>query len=198
MRYSLILADPPWTFENWSADEPGQIHDRARGANKHYVTATLDDICRLVPPAANDSILLMWTISSHLEDSFRVINAWGFDYKSIAWWWRKTTADGSRSRIGMGYWTRQVGELCLLATRGNPRPPINRSEPGEIEAPRGKRHSEKPEEQYAKIDRLFPDTYPRLEMFARVQRPGWDVFGNEVEGSIELDYASVQLAMGIA
>ncbi len=173
------------------------MHNRARGANKHYPTATLDDICRLAPPVASDSILLMWTISSHLEDTFRVIKAWGFEYKAIAWWWLKVSLTGA-PRIGMGYWTRQVGELCLLATRGNPPSPAYRAEPGIIIAPRGERHSAKPEEQYAKIDRLFPDAFPRLEMFARGQaRPGWDVFGNEVEGSITLDYAPVQLAMDV-
>lgn len=181
---NVILADPPWNFDNWSADLPGMIHDRQRGANKYYPTATLADICALVPPSAKDSVLLMWTVSSHLPESLEVIKAWGFKYKSIAWYYLKTSKSGA-PRMGMGYWTRQVGELCLLATKGHPKAPKFRGEPAIIIAPRSKRHSEKPAEQYAKIERLFPDGV-YLEMFARAARAGWLVFGNEAPGSIEL------------
>jgi N6-adenosine-specific RNA methylase IME4 len=182
--YEVTLADPPWHFYNWGADEPGMIHDRERGANKYYPTATLADICALVPPSSPDAVLLMWTVSSHLPEALEVIDAWNFEYKTIAWYYLKTNKSGS-PRIGMGYWTRQVGELCLLATKGKPRAPEYRGEPAILIAPRGPRHSEKPAEQYNKIDRLFPGT-TRLEMFARAAREGWDVFGNEAPGSIEL------------
>ena len=183
--YKLILADPPWHFHNWSADAPGEVHDRERGANKHYPTATIDTIKKLVPPSADDAILLIWTISSHLPETLEVINAWGFTYKTKAWTWVKMTNDMSKPRMGMGYWTRQCTEDCLLATKGKPSSPDFKGELALIQAPR-EEHSKKPDEQYEKIDRLFPDVYPRLEMFARREREGWDVFGNEVENSIKL------------
>lgn len=183
--YRLVLADPPWHFVNWSADSPGKIHNRARGANKHYATAYMETIMAMVPPTADDAILLLWTISSHLREAVELVDAWGFTLKTKAWTWVKTTKDGSKPIMGMGYWTRQCTEDCWLATKGKPKAPKYRGELALIEAPRGA-HSVKPMEQYAKIDRLFPDVYPRLEMFARVQQPGWDVFGNEVENSITL------------
>lgn len=200
-EYKLILADPPWHFRNWSADAPKMLHDRARGANKTYPTENVEDICKLIPPSADDAVLLIWGLSSHLKELIQVTEAWGFTLKTKAWTWVKMTKDMSKPRIGMGYWTRQVSEDCWLATKGKPKAPRLRSEPASIStkwddfpiifedtllAPKGLKHSEKPLEQYEKIDRLFPDTYPRLEMFARQQREGWDVFGNEVENSIDL------------
>lgn len=184
-KYRLVLADPPWHFFNWSADAPKMTHNRARGANKWYPTETLNEIERMVPPTETDAILLLWAISSHLPEAVKLMQAWGFTYKTIAWVWLKTTKAGN-PRIGMGYWTRQCTELCLLGTKGKPPVPVYRGEPALITAPRGKQHSGKPFEQYAKIDRLWPNLYPRLEMFARTAQPGWDVFGNEVENSIVL------------
>lgn len=185
-KYGLVLSDPPWHFKNWSGDAPGMLHHRARGANKYYPTTTLDDICNLVPPTLDDSILLIWTISSHLEDTFKVINAWGFKYKAIAWVWLKTTKDGKKPRIGMGYHFRQCTEICLLGIKGHPSRGVLRGEPALIVAPRPNRHSEKPFEQYDKINKMWPDVENKLEMFARTTQPGWDVFGNEVENSINI------------
>jgi N6-adenosine-specific RNA methylase IME4 len=158
------------------------IHDRERGANKHYPTATLETICNLKPPVADDAILLLWTISSHFAEALQLISAWGFTLKTKAWTWVKITKKG-KPRMGMGYWTRQCTEDCLLATRGKPPAPKFRGELALIQAPR-LAHSVKPLEQYDKINRLFPDTFPRLEMFARLAQPGWDVFGNDVENSV--------------
>lgn len=194
--YKLTLADPAWLFRNWSADAPGMIHDRARGAAKHYPCMALDHICSMRPPAAADAILLIWTISSHIEDTFAVIDAWGFTFKTKAWTWIKTDKRG-RPRMGGGYWTRHCTEDCLLATRGKVRKPDYRSELDVIFAPRSKQHSGKPVEQYAKIDRLFPNVWPRLEMNARVAQPGWDVWGNECENSIIIEPSPVQQRMAI-
>lgn len=117
-----------------------------------------------------------------------IMNAWGFTYSSIAWWWRKVDKWG-RPRIHGGYWFRQTGEIMLLGIKGSPPRPLWKGEPGELSSERQPRHSQKPDGQYAKIDRVFPvERYgPRLEMFARRRYDEtWDVFGNEVEGSIEL------------
>lgn len=194
--YRLVLADPPWHFRNWSADAPKMLHDRARGANKTYPTENVEDICKLVPPTEKDAILLIWGLSSHLKELIQVTEAWGFTLKTKAWTWVKMTNDMSRPRIGQGYWTRQVSEDCWLATKGKPKAPIYRAEPAAIVdwydsedtllASKTKLHSEKPKAQYDKINRLFPELYPRLEMFAREQQEGWDVFGNEVENSVTL------------
>ena len=60
LEYDVIMADPPWHFENYLADAPGMLHDRSRGANRYYPTATTDDICKLVPPAADNAVLFLW------------------------------------------------------------------------------------------------------------------------------------------
>jgi N6-adenosine-specific RNA methylase IME4 len=189
--YKLILADPPWLFRNWSADAPKMIHNRARGANRHYPTENVENICNLVPPSDDDAILLIWGLSSHVPELLKVIDAWGFTLKTKAWTLVKTTKTG-KPMIGMGYWTRQCTEDCWLATKGKPKRPEYKAEPGIIIAPRIPPHSKKPEEQYKKIDRLFPNMYPRLEMFARETYPGWDVFGNEIMNSIEIPYEEVR------
>lgn len=199
-EYKLIYADPAWHFYNWGADAPGMIHDRERGANKHYPTTTLEDMCRLDVPADKDAVLLVWGLSSHLKELITLTEAWGFTIKTKAWTWVKTTKDNSRPRIGMGYWTRQVSEDCWLATKGHPKAPKYRGEMAFLEtfdladdyindtlyAPRPSLHSKKPEEAYDKINRLFPDVYPRLEMFARSAHEGWDVWGNEAPDSIHI------------
>lgn len=205
--YDLILADPPWHFRNYSADAPGMMHNRSRGANKHYPTATTDDICRMIPPASKDAVLFMWACWPTLPDALKVIEAWGFEYKTLAWVWVKAKKSGFGFFTGMGYYTRSNSEPCLLATKGNGlRKPIDRAVQSLIySVPMAKwlhrlhprpspivpavmycplrEHSRKPDEQYTKINRLYPNT-TRLEMFARRQRPGWDVFGNQVENSI--------------
>lgn len=191
-KYKRVLADPPWDFENWSADEPGKLHNRARGANRRYPTAYLDTICSLKPPVADDAVLFIWTISSHLFETRDVIEAWGFTYKSIAWWWRKVDKRGN-PRMGGGYNTRQTGEICLFATRGKVKRPAYKGERGEITTERMKRHSQKPLEQYAKIDRLYPDLYPSLEMFCWGEpQPGWDGFGFDCPSSIVLPLLDIQ------
>lgn len=197
--YKIILADPPWHFKNWSADAPKQIHDRTRGANKYYPTENVNDICNLVPPTDENAVLLIWGLSSHMPELLKVIDAWGFKLKTKAWTWVKMSKDMERPRIGMGYWTRQCSEDCWLATKGHPKAPSFRAEPAAVFteedtllAARTSRHSEKPVEQYEKIDRLFPNVYPRLEMFARQQRDGWSVFGNEVSNSINLGEPSIE------
>lgn len=189
MKYPVILADPPWHFNNYSADAPGIIHERARGANKHYPTMTTDQLCALTVPAADSAVLLLWACWPTLPDAMRLIEAWGFEYKSLAWVWVKFNRNSMGFFTGMGYWTRANSEPCLLATRGNPRKPVDRGVQALIASPI-RQHSRKPDEQYDKIERLFP-VGPYLEMFARRPRAGWDVWGNEVKSDVIIDTAAL-------
>ena len=119
----------------------------------------------------------MWAVDSHLDQAIELGRAWGFKYKTRAFTWRKLTKDGTRARIGMGYWTRKQTELCLLFTRGRP----ERFDMGVreiIDAPR-REHSRKPDEQYERIERLVAGPY--LELFARQAWPGWTAWGDESE-----------------
>lgn len=184
--YDVILADPPWHFQNYGGDAPGlhRGHGQSRGASSHYATASLTDICLLNPPAKDNAILFLWACWPLLPEALQVITAWGFEYKTLAWVWVKANPTFFGFYMGMGYYTRSNSEPCLLATRGDLPKPKDRGVMSLIYSP-VQEHSRKPDEQYAKIERLYPGM-SYLEMFARRERAKWDVFGNEVEGSIEL------------
>lgn len=178
--YDVILADPPWHFKNYSADVPGMIHKRSRGANRYYPTMTNEDICNLKIPCKEKSVLFLWACWPLVPEALEVIKAWGFEYKSLAWVWAKLNKSSMGFFTGMGYWTRANSEPCLLATRGNVSKPVDRGVMALIVTP-VRKHSQKPDEQYGKIERLFPGK-SYLELFARKKREGWDSIGNEIDG----------------
>ena len=172
--YGCILADPPWSFKTWGG-KTGTAH---RTANDHYTTMPLTALAAIpvVKWAAKDCALFMWVVDSHFDVAFRLAQAWGFRFKTVAFVWKKLTKKGL-PKIGMGYWTRKQTEQCLLFTRGTPKRK-DKSVRQLIEAER-REHSRKPEEQYERIERLVNGPY--LEMFARHMRPGWHVWGNEID-----------------
>jgi N6-adenosine-specific RNA methylase IME4 len=142
-----------------------------RAAENHYRTEELDALKAFKVPADKDSVLLLWSTSSMLPEALQLMTAWHFKYKTQAVWVKPS--------FGLGYWWRQQHELLLLGTRGKMRaPPPELRFPSVILAPR-RRHSEKPDEAAEMIERMFPNV-PRLEMFARVRRPSWDAWGDEV------------------
>lgn len=163
--YGVILADPPWRFEVYS-QETGM--DRA--ADNHYPTMSLEKICALEVPAADDAVLFLWRTQPMSEPGLQVMKAWGF--KSISEWiWGK-------DRAGTGYWGRNRHEVLMIGTRGSPVAPAMGLQPESlILAPVGE-HSAKPSIFHEIIEAMFPRAR-KLEMFARSQRPGWDFFGNE-------------------
>lgn len=174
-KYSVIYADPPWSFDVWS----GAGKDRA--AENHYPTMSQADIEALPVGdlAADDCALFLWAVMPQLPEALRVIEAWGFEFKTCAFVWVKTTQDGERPATGMGNWTRANAEICLLATKGNPAR-LNADVHQVIMTPRME-HSRKPDDAAERIQRLVPGPY--LEMFARRPREGWDVWGNQSEAA---------------
>ena len=179
-NYQLIYADPPWQFRVYSKKVGN------RSAERYYPTMRLADIAALPISkiAAKNSVLLMWAIDPMLDVAFGVIKAWGFKFKTVGFYWVKENRKSPGFFSGLGYYTRANPEQCLLATRGVGLKRIDRGVRRLIVAPRG-RHSEKPAEAYRRIERLFGNV-SRIELFARNRRTGWDVFGNQVEGSIHL------------
>jgi N6-adenosine-specific RNA methylase IME4 len=136
-----------------------------------------EDICAIeLPPIADNAVLLMWATYPQLEEAFKVIPAWGFTYKTVAFTWAKLNQDGSYFS-GMGRYTRANPELCLLATRGKG---LERkaTDVQNLQTLIRGRHSEKPAFFRDEIVRLFGDV-PRIELFARDKAPGWDVWGNQ-------------------
>jgi N6-adenosine-specific RNA methylase IME4 len=131
-----------------------------------------EEIAALKIPAADDAVLFQWATVPMMLDALHVIQAWGFQYKSQIVW--------HKEQLGTGYWVRNCHELLLIATKGNiPAPPPHARPPSVFTAPRGK-HSEKPERAYEIIETMYPDL-PKLELFARARRPGWEPWGNQLE-----------------
>jgi N6-adenosine-specific RNA methylase IME4/ParB-like chromosome segregation protein Spo0J len=166
-RWPVILADPPWDFEVYAPDK-----QMSHPAN-HYPPMSLDEIKALpvAKLAFKDCVLFLWTTVPLLRTTFDVLDAWRFEYQSgLAW---------DKEIPGLGYWVRGQHELLLLATKGKPPLPATENVPSSVMRERRREHSRKPEISYAIIERMFPDL-PKLELFARQKRPGWEVWGNEV------------------
>ena len=123
------------------------------------------------------------TTFPQLPETLRVIKAWGFQYKTVAFVWLKQNKSGKGWFFGLGFWTRGNAEICLLAAKGKPHRNSNRVHQFLISPIRG--HSQKPEEAREKIVELMGDL-PRVELFAREKTEGWDAWGNEVESDIEI------------
>lgn len=174
--YQIIYADPPWRY-----DQKGF----QGAAERHYSTMNLEDICRLPVEkiSAKDCILFLWATFPQLPAALRVISAWGFKYKTVGFLWLKKNRKADSWFFGLGFWTRGNAEVCLIATRGHPKRKaanIHQFIISPIEA-----HSKKPDIVRDKIVELAGDV-PRIELFARQVTPGWDVWGNEVDSSIQL------------
>jgi ParB/RepB/Spo0J family partition protein len=168
--YGCIYADPSWRYDNVP------MGDVARQNEQHYPSMALDDIKALAVPAADNCVLFLWATVPLLPEAIEVMKAWGFTYKSSSTW--------VKDKAGTGYWVRGIVEHLLIGRRGEvPSPAPGDQFPGVVEAPR-RRHSEKPEIFAERIERLFPNV-PKLEMFARKARPGWDVWGNEAPAAME-------------
>jgi N6-adenosine-specific RNA methylase IME4 len=164
--YAVISCDPPWRTIVWSR-ETGM--DRA--ADNHYPTMTEAELFALRLPAAPNCVLFLWTTIPHAAIAYRLLAHWGFVYKSQHVW--------VKPDLGTGFWIRERHEILLIAVRGEiPCPAPGTQYPSAIEAPRGE-PSEKPDVFAEMIESYFPNV-PKLEMFARRARSGWDVWGNEV------------------
>ena len=163
--YGVIAIDVPRRFLTWA--ESGM--DRA--AENHYPTETFETIKALKLPAAASCVMFYWATFASLDQDIEIIRAMGFTYKSGSGW--------DKMIGGTGYWVISRLELILIATKGDgiPAPVPGENFPALFSVRRGA-HSEKPDEVYQEIERLFPNV-PKLEMFARKARAGWDWHGNE-------------------
>ena len=161
-KYRVIYADPPWSYND------KQDTEKLGGAVKHYPTMSLEEICALPIPAEKDAVLFLWTTSPMLEDAFKVINAWGFKYKSSFIWDKISHA--------MGHYNSVRHEFLLVCVRGNCTPDVPKLFDSVVSIERTE-HSRKPEQFREMIDTLYP-VGKRLEMFARDSSKGWDVWGN--------------------
>ena len=164
-KYRVIYADPPWSYGNTQPDYFTEQRD-------HYMTMPLPDICNMpIKALAEDNaVLFMWVTSPMLEESFQVVSAWGFKYKSSFVW--------DKILHNMGHYNSVRHEMLLVCTRGSCQPDIRKLFDSVYSEERTQ-HSKKPEHFRSVIDTIYPNGR-RIELFARnVTARGWDVYGNQ-------------------
>lgn len=179
MSYRTIVADPPWSPDlggTWGARA-----DKAR-PQRFYKTMSLDDIKALgvASLAAPQAHLYLWAIAAHVDWGYEVARAWGFE-PIITWTWKKPGLGVGRFRCN----TEHVIVARRGSRHGNPFGQGGRHAQATdgtlFEWGRG-RHSQKPDEFFDLVERLSPA--PRLEMFARRRRLGWDAWGDEIDSDL--------------
>jgi len=175
-RFATLLVDPPWRFIN----RTGKMAPEHRRLNR-YETMSCDEICALpVPQVADDRAhLYLWVPNALLPDGLRVMQEWGFTYKTNIVW-EKIRKDGGPDGRVVGFYFRNVTELLLFGIRGKN---MRTLAPGRRQvnfiASRKREHSRKPDEQYDIIEPCSPGPY--LELFARGRRQGWTCWGHEAD-----------------
>lgn len=177
-RARVVVADPPWPFRD-------KLPGCGRGAAKHYGLLSLADLCTFaLPPIADDAVLFLWRVGSMQREALAVARAWGFGEPTSEIVWVKTAwAPFPRPRMGMGRTVRNAHEVALLCKRGRPER-LSASVPSVLLARRhGLRHSEKPDEFFAMVEKLYAG--PRVELFGRKPRAGWTVLGDEAIGTVK-------------
>jgi N6-adenosine-specific RNA methylase IME4 len=188
--YGVIYADPEWRFEPYSR-ETGM--DRA--ADNHYPTSPTNDIV-LRPVgsiAAKDSVLFLWGTAPMIKAALRVMEGWGYEYVTQIIWHKIRPGE----QRGSGYWVTGEHEILLIGKRGNiPAPAPGTQWPSVIAAPVGE-HSEKPEIFAELIEAYFP-TLPKIELNARIARPGWDRWGLEAPDEDETDASPQPLDIAVS
>jgi N6-adenosine-specific RNA methylase IME4 len=170
LSYDLIMADPPWSYKNYSRK------GEHKGAAAQYACMSLEDIKALPVGqlAKPDAILMLWATNPLLDQAFAVMKGWGFQFKTAGHWAKKTK--NGKLAFGTGYILRAAGEPFLIGTIGSPK--TSRSCRSVIEG-LVREHSRKPEEAYEWAASLMSHAQ-RCELFSRQSRHGWDSWGNEV------------------
>lgn len=194
-KFGTIMADPPWQFTN----KTGKVAPEHKRLNR-YPTMPLAEIMAMPVAglAADPAHLYLWVPNALLPDGLEVMKAWGFDYKSNIVW-EKIRKDGGPDGRGVGFYFRNVTEILLFGVRGKAartlapgRSQVNyiaAEEPdGDVLKTRKREHSRKPDEQYAIIESCSRGPY--LELFARGERPGWTVWGNQADDSYQPTWAT--------
>ena len=173
-KFSTILADPPWQFQN----RTGKMAPEHKRLSR-YSTMKLQEIKDLPVEAIADerAHLYLWVPNALLAEGMQVMEHWGFKYKTNMIWY-KIRKDGGPDRRGVGFYFRNVTEVILFGVRGKN---IRTLQPGRsqenIISSRKREHSRKPDEQYDIIESCSWGPY--LELFARGERKGWVTWGNQ-------------------
>lgn len=173
--YDLILADPPWKQSKGGAKA---VRKNSSGKPLDYPTATLEEITEHLTAATShaseNSVLFLWTIDKYLFEAQHIAESLGYKLHARMVW-NKVTG------IPAAFTVRYGHEYLLYMYRGK-LPPIAIAERGKIHTvfvEKARRHSQKPDVSYEIMERLYPNA-SKLELYARLERNGWDCWGNEV------------------
>lgn len=179
-KYKTVYADPPWQFQN----RTGKVAPEHKRLNR-YPTMSLDAIKKLpVAEISEDkSHLYLWVPNALLPEGLEVMKAWGFEYKTNIIW-EKVRHDGMPDGRGVGFYFRNVTEILLFGIKGNNNRTLDpaRSQVNIIRSIK-REHSRKPDEIIPIIEACSSGPY--IELFARGDRKGWDMWGNQASSDYE-------------
>jgi len=172
-KYGVIYADPPWPY-------PERLDSKNLygAASYHYDRMSIKEICNLKVKniAHKNSVLFLWVATNFLEESFKVIKSWGFEYKSNMVWIKERGRPG-----GIGWYVWGDHEILLISTRGSYLPKAKNLVSSVVKAPRG-RHSKKPDKFYEIIEYLYPkDKYIELFLRGKPNNKNWKGWGLEAK-----------------
>lgn len=179
MSYDLIYADPAWVYQDKSKSHGG-------GAESHYKCTPTKEMGKIINNVvvSDNAVCLMWCTYPQLKEGLKLMELWGFIYKTIAFTWVKKNKKSEGYFFGMGRYTRANPEICMLGVKGKGLKRINASVPNLQFHKRGE-HSEKPQEIKREIEKLFGNV-KRIELFARKKfDDGWDYHGKELEKELK-------------
>lgn len=184
MKYRTILADPPWDIGKFGKGRDtrfGRVYKVGEVIPTPYPIMSTDDICKLNVPSLcdNNCHLWLWATNRSLHDAFHVMDAWGFKYLNVVTFYKSA---------GVGAWFVNKTQHLLFGYRGKLEMGNGRYA-STILNYRPEKHSKKPENSYTLIESI--SFSPKLELFARNIRSGWDVWGNEVKSDVDLDTLTV-------
>ena len=149
-KYKILYVDPPWKFNNKNTG--GNMKS---GADSHYPTMSINELSKLDISSLcdDDCVLFMWWVASQPAEALKLVESWGFTLKTMTGFnWVKQTSKGNPF-FGMGFWTRQGSEMCLIATKGKPKRISNGVD--QLVVSKLREHSKKPDEIYERIEKLL-------------------------------------------
>lgn len=168
-KFRVFYADPPWEY---TSGNQHATEEQETVIGSHYPSMTIQDLCDLdiKSMAAEDAVLFLWVTSPLLEESFQVVNAWGFKYKASMIW--------NKLKHNVGHYVSVRHEMVLICTKGSCKPDVPKLH-GSVLSIERTEHSRKPEEFRQIIDEIYPFG-KRIELFARgAAHAGWETWGNE-------------------
>ncbi len=176
--FRTLLADPPWRFQN----RTGKIAPEHKRLTR-YDTMTWKEIAELPVAAVMAPVAhcYLWVPNALVAEGLRVLESWGFTYKTMLIW-HKIRKDGGSDGRGVGFYFRNVTEPVLFGVRGHLRTLAPGRRQVNLLASQKREHSRKPDELYPIIESCSPG--PFLELFARYPREGWACWGDEADPSI--------------